>query len=217
MNSKEKSKIIIKELNKIYPKVPIPLNYKNTFTLLISVLLSAQCTDVNVNNVTKNIYPKYNQPKHFVKLGRKKIERLINKIGIFRVKAKSIYFLSKTLVEKYNSKVPRTYEDLEGLPGVGHKTASVVMSQAFGYPAFPVDTHIHRLAQRWGITNGKNVVQTEKDLKKSFQKKHWNKLHLQIIWYGREYCKARDCYGITCKICKSCYPNRKKPITTKKA
>jgi endonuclease-3 len=217
VNSKEKSKIILRELNKIYPKVPIPLNYKNTFTLLISVLLSAQCTDVNVNNVTKNIYPKYNHPKHFVKLGRKKIERLIKKIGIFRVKAKSIYFLSKTLVEKYKSKVPRTYEELESLPGVGHKTASVVMSQAFGYPAFPVDTHIHRLAQRWGLTNGKNVVQTEKDLKKIFPKKHWNKLHLQIIWYGRKYCKARDCYGISCKICKSCYPSRKKSIKTKKA
>ena len=217
MNNKQKSKIILRKLNKIYPKVPIPLNFKNNFTLLISVLLSAQCTDVNVNNVTKNIYPKYNQPKHFIKLGRKKIERLINKIGIFRVKAKSIYFLSKTLVEKYKSKVPKTYEELESLPGVGHKTASVVMSQAFGYPAFPVDTHIHRLAQRWGLTNGKNVVQTEKDLKKIFTKKHWNRLHLQIIWYGREYCKARDCYGISCKICKSCYPNRKKPITTKKA
>ena len=217
MNNKEKSKVILRELNKIYPKVPIPLNYKNTFTLLISVLLSAQCTDVNVNNVTKNIYPKYNQPKHFVKLGRKKIERLINKIGIFRIKAKSIYFLSKTLVEKYKSKVPKTYEELESLPGVGHKTASVVMSQAFGYPAFPVDTHIHRLAQRWGLTNGKNVVRTEKDLKNIFPKKNWNKLHLQIIWYGREYCQARECYGISCKICKSCYPNRKRPITTKKA
>ena len=217
MNNKEKSKIILRELNKIYPKVPIPLNYKNTFTLLISVLLSAQCTDVNVNNVTKNIYPKYNQPKHFVKLGRKKIERLINKIGIFRIKAKSIYFLSKTLIEKYKSKVPKTYEELESLPGVGHKTASVVMSQAFGYPAFPVDTHIHRLAQRWGLTNGKNVVRTEKDLKNIFPKKNWNKLHLQIIWYGREYCQARECYGITCKICKRCYPNRKKPIKTNKA
>ena len=217
MISKEKSKIILRELNKIYPKVPIPLNYKNTFTLLISVLLSAQCTDVNVNNVTKNIYPKYNQPKHFVKLGRKKIERLINKIGIFRIKAKSIYFLSKTLVEKYKSKVPKTYEELESLPGVGHKTASVVMSQAFGYPAFPVDTHIHRLAQRWGLTSGKNVVRTEKDLKNIFPKKNWNKLHLQIIWYGREYCQARECYGITCKICKRCYPNRKKPIKTNKA
>ena len=217
MNSKDKSKVILRELNKIYPKVPIPLNYKNTFTLLISVLLSAQCTDVNVNNVTKSIYQKYNQPKHFVKIGRKKIEKLINKIGIFRVKAKSIYYLSKMLIEKYKSKVPKTYEELESLPGVGHKTASVIMSQAFGYPAFPVDTHIHRLAQRWGLTNGKDVVQTEKDLKNIFPKKKWNKLHLQIIWYGREYCKARDCYGISCKICKSCYPNRKKPITTKKA
>ena len=217
MNNKEKSKIILRTLNKIYPKVPIPLNYKNTFTLLISVLLSAQCTDVNVNNVTKNIYPKYNLPKHFIKLGRKKIERLINKIGIFRVKAKSIYYLSKMLVEKHKGKVPKTYEELESLPGVGHKTASVVMSQAFGYSAFPVDTHIHRLAQRWGLTNGINVIQTEKDLKNIFPKKNWNKLHLQIIWYGREYCKARECYGISCKICKSCYPNRKKPITIKKA
>ena len=217
MNNKEKAKIILRILNKTYPKVPIPLNYKNTFTLLVSVLLSAQCTDVNVNNVTKDIYPKYNKPRHFVKLGRKKIERLIKRIGIFRVKAKSIFYLSKTLVEKFNGKVPKTYEELEKLPGVGHKTASVVMSQGFGFPAFPVDTHIHRLAQRWGLTNGKNVEQTEKDLKEIFPKKNWNKLHLQIIWYGREYCKARDCYGITCKICKSCYPNRKKPITTRKA
>ena len=217
MNNKEKTKIILRILNKTYPKVPIPLNYKNIFTLLISVLLSAQCTDVNVNNVTKKIYPKYNQPRQFVKLGRKKIEKLINKIGIFRVKAKSIYYLSKILVETYKSKVPKTYEQLERLPGVGHKTASVVMSQGFGFPAFPVDTHIHRLAQRWGLTNGKNVIQTEKDLKVLFAKKHWNKLHLQIIWYGREYCKARECYGITCKICKSCYPNRKKPIKIKKA
>ena len=217
MNNKEKAKIVLRILNKTYPKVPIPLNYKNTFTLLISVLLSAQCTDVNVNNVTKNIYPKYNQPQHFVSLGRKRIEKLINKIGIFRVKAKSIYYLSKILVEEYKSKVPKTYEDLERLPGVGHKTASVVMSQGFGFPAFPVDTHIHRLAQRWGLTNGNNVIQTEKDLKTIFPKKYWNKLHLQIIWYGREYCKARECYGIACKICKSCYPNRKKLIKTKKA
>jgi len=217
VTNKEKVKIILRILNKTYPRVPIPLNYKNTFTLLVSVLLSAQCTDVNVNNVTRNIYPKFNKPIHFVKLGRKKIERLIKRIGIFRVKAKSIFYLSKTLVEKYKGKVPKTYEELEQLPGVGHKTASVVMSQGFGFPAFPVDTHIHRLAQRWGLTSGKNVVQTEKDLKELFPKKHWNKLHLQIIWYGREYCKARDCYGITCKICRSCYPNRKKPINTKKA
>ena len=217
MKNRDKAKIILRILNKTYPKIPIPLNYKNTFTLLISVLLSAQCTDVNVNNVTKDIYPKYNKPKHFVKLGRKKIERLIKRIGIFRIKAKSIFYLSKTLVDKYKGKVPKTYEELEQLPGVGHKTASVVMSQGFGFPAFPVDTHIHRLAQRWGLTSGKNVVQTEEDLKKVFPKKCWNKLHLQIIWYGREYCKARDCYGIACKICKSCYPNRKKPIITKKA
>ena len=217
MNSKKKSKIILKILNKTYPKVPIPLNYQNIFTLLVSVLLSAQCTDKNVNNVTKSIYPKYNQPKHFVKLGRKQIEKLINKIGIFRVKAKSIYYLSRIIIKKHKGKVPRSYEELEQLPGVGHKTASVVMSQGFGFPAFPVDTHIHRLAQRWGLTNGKNVVQTEKDLKKIFSKKHWNKLHLQIIWYGREYCKARECYGVTCKICKSCYPNRKIVIKTKKA
>ena len=188
MNNREKSKIIIRILNKTYPKVPIPLNYKNTFTLLVSVLLSAQCTDVNVNNVTKSIYPRYNKPKHFVKLGRKKIESLIKRIGIFRIKAKSIFYLSKTLIEKHKGKVPNTYEELEQLPGVGHKTASVVMSQGFGYPAFPVDTHIHRLAQRWGLTNGKSVVQTEEDLKKIFPKKFWNKLHLQIIWYGREYC-----------------------------
>ena len=217
MNNKKKAKIILRVLNKTYPKVPIPLNYKNIFTLLISVLLSAQCTDVNVNNVTKNIYPKYNQPVHFVKLGRKKIERLINKIGIFRIKAKSIYNLSKILIEKHGGKVPKTFEELEELPGVGHKTASVVMSQGFGNSAFPVDTHIHRLAQRWGLTSGKNVIQTEHDLKKLFSEKHWNKLHLQIIFYGREYCRARDCYGLTCKICTTCYPNRKKPIETIKA
>ena len=217
MNEASKVKIIIKTLNKIYPKTPVPLKHRNNFTLLVSVLLSAQCTDVNVNNVTKSIYPKYNKPEHFVKLGRKKIEKLIRSIGIFRIKAKSIYNLSKTLVEKYKGKVPKTFEELEELPGVGHKTASVVMAQGFGHPAFPVDTHIHRLAQRWGLTNGKNVVQTEKDLKRIFPMKYCNKLHLQIIFYGREYCKARECYGITCKICTSCYPNRKKPIKTKKA
>ena len=217
MNEKQRAKIVLKILDKEYPKIIVPLKSRNVFTLLISVLLSAQCTDVNVNNVTKYIYPKYYKPEHFKKLGRKKIEKLIKKIGIFRIKAKSIYNLSKILIEKYNHTVPKTFEDLEKLPGVGHKTASVVMSQGFGYPAFPVDTHIHRLAQRWGLTSGKNVVQTEKDLKRLFPKKKWNKLHLQIIYYGREYCKARDCYGLTCKICTTCYPNRKKPVKTKKA
>ena len=217
MSEEQRVKIVLRTLNKIYPKTPIPLKHRNIFTLLVSVLLSAQCTDVNVNNVTKNIYPKYNKPEHFVKLGRKKIEKLIRSIGIFRIKAKSVYNLSKTLVEKYKGKVPKTFEQLEELPGVGHKTASVVMSQGFGYAAFPVDTHIHRLAQRWGLTNGKNVVQTEEDLKRLFPKKNWNKLHLQIIYYGREYCKARECYGLTCKICTTCYPKRKKPLITKKA
>ena len=217
MSEKDRAKLIIKILNKTYPKISVPLKSRNVFTLLISVLLSAQCTDVNVNNVTKNIYPKYYKPIHFLKLGRKKIEKLIKKIGIFRIKSKSIYNLSKILHNKYNGNVPKPFEELEGLPGVGHKTASVVMSQGFGHPAFPVDTHIHRLAQRWGLTNGKNVVQTEKDLKRIFPKKYWNKLHLQIIFYGREFCKARECYGITCKICTSCYPSRKKPIQTKKA
>ena len=171
MNEIQRAKIINNTLNKIYPDILVPLNSRNVFTLLISVLLSAQCTDVNVNNVTKSIYTKYYKPEHFVKLGRRKIEKLIKRIGIFRIKAKSIYNLSKILIEKHNGKVPKTFEELEQLPGVGHKTASVVMSQGFGFPAFPIDTHIHRLAQRWGLTNGKNVLQTEKDLKRLFPKK----------------------------------------------
>ncbi len=217
MNEKEKAKRILKILNKIYPTTPIPLEHRNKFTLLTSVLLSAQCTDLNVNNVTKSIYPKYYKPEHFVKLGRKKIERLIKSIGIFRVKAKSIYLMSKQLLDNHDGKVPKSFEELEKLAGVGHKTASVVMSQGFGVPAFAVDTHIHRLAQRWGLTNGKNVIQTEKDLKRLFPEKAWSKLHLQIIYYGREFCRARECYGLTCKICMTCYPNRRIPIKIKKA
>ena len=217
MNENQRAKLILKILNKIYPTTPIPLTHSSKFTLLVSVLLSAQCTDINVNNVTKDIYPKYNKPEHFVKLGRKKIETLIKRIGIFRIKAKSIYLLSKQLIANHNGRVPKSFEELEKLPGVGHKTASVVMSQGFGQPAFPVDTHIHRLAQRWGLTNGKNVVQTEKDLKRLFPEKYWNRLHLQIIFYGRQYCKARECYGISCKICSTCYPSRKKPIKNTKA
>ena len=216
MDEKIKAKKILKILNKIYPTTPVPLDHRNKFTLLMSVLLSAQCTDLNVNNVTKKIYPKYYKPEHFVRLGRKRIEKLIKRIGIFRVKAKSIYLMSKQLLEKHSGRVPRSFEELEKLPGVGHKTASVVMSQGFGVPAFAVDTHIHRLAQRWGLTNGKNVVQTEKDLKRFFPEKTWSKLHLQIIYYGREFCRARECYGLTCKICMTCYPKRKHPIKTKK-
>ncbi len=217
MNKKNKVKKILEILNKIYPTTPIPLQHRNKFTLLTSVLLSAQCTDLNVNNVTKSIYLKYYKPEHFVKLGRKRIEKLIKSIGIFRVKAKSIYLMSKQLLKKHDGKVPKSFEELEKLPGVGHKTASVVMSQAFGIPAFAVDTHIHRLAQRWGLTNGKNVIQTEQDLKKLFPENTWTKLHLQIIYYGREFCRARECYGLTCKICTTCYPNRKNPIKIIKA
>jgi len=217
MSAIKRAKIILRILNQIYPNTTIPLKHKNTYTLLVSVALSAQTTDLNVNNVTKEIYKKYYKPEHFVKLGRKKIQKLIKSIGLFRNKAKSVYLLSKQLMEKHNGKVPNNFVDLENLHGVGHKTASVIMSQKFGIPAFPVDTHIHRLAQRWGLTNGKDVVQTEKDLKRIFPKKYWNKLHLQIIYYGREFCKARECYGVTCKICTTCYPNRKKPIKTKKA
>jgi len=217
MDEKEKAKKILKILNKLYPTTPIPLDHTSNFTLLMSVLLSAQCTDLNVNNVTRNIYPKYNKPEHFVKLGKKRIEKLIKSIGLFRVKAKSIYLMSKQLLEKHGGKVPKSFKELEKLPGVGHKTASVVMSQGFGIPAFAVDTHIHRLAQRWGLTNGKNVIQTEKDLKRIFPEKTWSKLHLQIIYYGREFCKARECHGLTCKICTTCYPNRRNPVKIKKA
>ena len=216
MNEIQRAKIVLKTLDKTYPKIHVPLKSRNVFTLLISVLLSAQCTDVNVNNVTKNIYPKFYKPQHFVKLGRKKIEKLIKKIGIFRIKAKSIFNLSKILIKKHDGKVPKTFEELEKLPGVGHKTAGVVMSRGFGYPAFPIDTHIHRLAQRWGLTNGTNVATTERDLKKIFPKDSWNKLHLQIIFWGREFCTARSCYRLECKICKTCYPNRKKPFMHKK-
>ena len=217
MDEKEKAKKILKILNKIYPTTHIPLDHTNNFTLLMSVLLSAQCTDLNVNKVTKSIYPKYNKPEHFIKLGRRRIEKLIKSIGLFRVKAKSIYLMSKQLLEEHGGKVPKSFKELEKLPGVGHKTASVVMSQGFGVPAFAVDTHIHRLAQRWGLTNGKNVIQTEKDLKRIFPKKTWSKLHLQIIYYGREFCKARECYGLTCKISTTCCPNRKNPVKIKKA
>ena len=217
MDEKEKAKKILKILNKIYPTTPIPLDHRNKFTLLTSVLLSAQCTDLNVNNVTKNIYQKYYKPEHFAKLGRKKIERLIKSIGIFRVKAKSIYLMSKQLLEKHAGKVPKSFEELEELPGVGHKTASVVMSQGFGIPAFAVDTHIHRLAQRWGLTDGKSVVQTERDLKRLFPEASWNALHLQIIYYGREHCSARGCDGTVCPICRTLYPNRKRAPKVKKA
>ena len=217
MKRTEKAQAVSKTLNRIYKKVPIPLRHKNKFELVVAVLLSAQCTDERVNKVTPILFKKANTAKKMIKISKNTIYKIIRPCGLAPQKSKAIYELSRILVKKFSGKVPESFEELEKLPGVGHKTASVVMSQGFGHPAFPVDTHIHRLAQRWGLTNGKNVIQTEKDLKRLFPKKSWNKLHLQIIWYGREYCQARECYGITCKICKSCYPKRKKPIKTKKA
>jgi endonuclease-3 len=203
-------------LNKIYKKVPIPLKHRNKFELLVAVLLSAQCTDERVNKVTPILFKKANRAKKMMTVPKNTIYKIIRPCGLAPQKSKAIYELSRILVKKFKSKVPESFEELEKLPGVGHKTASVVMSQGFGHPAFPVDTHIHRLAQRWGLTNGKNVVQTEKNLKKLFPKNSWNKLHLQIIFYGREYCQARSCYGLECEICRVCNPKRKTKIITKK-
>ena len=217
MKKSERAIIVKKILDKTYPDTPVPLNHKDNFTLLIAVLLSAQCTDERVNQITPKLFSIASSPIEMSKIPVNEIYKVIKPCGLGPQKSKAIHELSNILVKKYNQKIPDNFKDLESLPGVGHKTASVVMSQGFGIPAFAVDTHIHRLAQRWGLTNGKNVVQTEKDLKRIFPKKYWNKLHLQIIFYGREFCKARECYGITCNICTSCYPNRKKPIQTKKA
>ena len=216
MNKSEKVEFISESLNKLYPNPPIPLNHDSVFTLLIAVILSAQCTDVRVNLVTPELFKKANNPKKMIKLGRKEIRRIIKPCGLSPQKSKSLFELSKILVKKYKGEVPDSFEALESLPGVGHKTASVVMSQGLGHYAFPVDTHIHRLAQRWGLTNGKNVKQTEKDLKRLFPEKRWNKLHIQIIMYGREFCTARGCDGITCNICAKINANRKRPIKTKK-
>ncbi len=212
----EKAQEVSRILNRKYRKVPIPLNHKNKFELVVAVLLSAQCTDERVNQVTPTLFKKANTAIKMTKLAKKTIYNIIRPCGLAPQKSKAIFELSRILVKKFKGKVPESFEELEKLPGVGHKTASVVMSQGFGHPAFPVDTHIHRLAQRWGLTNGKNVVQTEKDLKYLFPKKTWNKLHLQIIFYGREFCQARSCYGLECEICKVCNPKRKTPIKTKK-
>ena len=216
MKRSEKAEIIHQTLNKIYKKVPIPLKHRNKFELVIAVLLSAQCTDKRVNQVTPVLFKKANTAIKMIKISKNTIYKIIRPCGLAPQKSKAIKDLSDILVRDHEGQVPRTYDELEVLPGVGHKTASVVMSQGHGYPAFPVDTHIHRLAQRWGLTNGRNVVQTEKDLKKLFPEESWNKLHLQIIFYGREYCKARSCFGIECEICTNCYSNRTKPINIKK-
>ncbi len=207
---------IQKKLNELYPNPPIPLNSRSKYQLLIAVLLSAQCTDERVNKVTPELFRLANNPYKMQDVPVEKIYDIIRPCGLAPKKSKAISELSSILVEKYNGKIPIDINLLEELPGVGHKTASVLLSQGFGIPAFPVDTHIHRLAQRWGLTNGKNVVNTEEDLKKIFPREMWNKLHLQIIFYGREYCTARGCNGTICQICKTCFPKRVKPVKNKK-
>tara|TARA_Y100000590_G_scaffold57290_3_gene60191 strand:- start:4561 stop:5214 length:654 start_codon:yes stop_codon:yes gene_type:complete len=216
MNKSEKVKFISKTLNEFYPNPPIPLNHNSIFTLLVAVVLSAQCTDVRVNLVTHKLFKKANNPKKMMGLGVNEIRKIIKPCGLSPQKSKSLYGLSKIIIERFNGKVPESFKDLESLPGVGHKTASVVMSQGFGHYAFPVDTHVHRLAQRWGLTKGNNVKETEKDLKRLFPEKDWNRLHIQIIMYGREFCTARSCYGLSCHLCSKINPNRKKPIKANK-
>lgn len=201
MNKKEKVADIAHILEKLYPKTPIPLDHQDSYTLLIAVLLSAQCTDVRVNKITPLLFEKADNPFEMANLPVSSIQEIIRPCGLSPRKSKAISELSQILIDKYQGKVPQSFEALEALPGVGHKTASVVMSQAFGFPAFPVDTHIHRLAYRWGLSNGKSVVQTEKDLKRLFPKETWNKLHLQIIFFGREHCPARGHQLASCPIC----------------
>ena len=217
MLKSERTKFIMDFLEQTYPNTPVPLNNKNVFELLIAVLLSAQCTDERVNKVTPSLFKLADNPFDMGKIPVEKIYEIIRPCGLAPQKSKAISNLSKILVNKFDGMVPKDINELEKLPGVGHKTASVVVSQGFGIPAFPVDTHIHRLAQRWGLTNGKNVKTTEYDLKRLFPKEKWNKLHLQIIFYGREFCSAWACDGTVCKICTTCYPKRKKAVKTKKS
>ena len=212
----ERVEIIQQRLQALYPDPPIPLDHRDTFTLLVAVLLSAQCTDKKVNEVTPALFAAAPNPKKMFRLGADGIYPYIQTLGLSRQKSKSLEGLSKKLIEQHGEQVPGTFEELESLPGVGHKTASVVMAQAFGVPAFPVDTHIHRLAQRWGLTNGKSVVQTEIDLKRLFPSENWNTLHLQIIFYGREFCTARGCDGTRCELCQELYPKRRKAVVCKK-
>lgn len=216
MLKKERAEYVSKRLDELYPDPPIPLDHTNSFTLLVAVVLSAQCTDKKVNEVTPALFARASDPQSMSKLPASKVQSLIQTLGLAPQKAKALVGLSKQIMSQHAGDVPGTFEELEALPGVGHKTASVVMAQAFGHPAFPVDTHIHRLAQRWGLSKGENVVQTEKDLKRLFPEDCWNRLHLQIIFYGREHCTARGCDGTQCEICKTCYPRRKKPFVARK-
>ncbi|MDB4652918.1 endonuclease III [Akkermansiaceae bacterium] len=216
MLKQERANYVLRRLEELYPETPVPLDHTNAFTLLVAVLLSAQCTDVRVNFVTPALFKKADTASKMVKLSVEEIDAIVRPCGLAPRKAKAILGLSEILLEKHNSEVPADFASLEELPGVGHKTASVVMSQAFGVPAFAVDTHIHRLAQRWKLTDGRNVQRTEEDLKNLFPRETWSKLHLQIIFYGREYCSARGCDGTVCEICKTLFPRRKTPVQTKK-
>ena len=217
MTRKERALYISGELNRIYPNPSIPLRHRDPYTLLIAVVLSAQCTDERVNRTTPGLFALADNPAEMARLPVSRIEEVIRPCGLSNNKAKAISGLSKMLLIKHQGKVPGSFQELEALPGVGHKTASVIMVQAFGRPAFPVDTHIHRLAQRWGLSNGRNVGHTEADLKRNFPKESWARLHLQIIYYGREFCTARGCDGTVCPICRACYPRRRKPVITRKA
>ena len=213
----ERVAYILQRLQELYPETPVPLDHFDPFSLLVAVLLSAQCTDERVNQVTPALFALADNPVAMASLEVAQIQEIIRPCGLSPQKSKAIRRLSEILLEEHGGEVPADMEALERLPGVGHKTASVVMSQAFGVPAFPVDTHIHRLAQRWGLTSGKSVVQTERDLKRLFPEQYWNRLHLQIIFYGREFCTARGCDGRVCEICRTCYPDRKHPKKTLKA
>ncbi len=213
----ERVDFISRRLQELYPEPPIPLDHSDPYTLLVAVLLSAQCTDERVNQVTPELFDRACTPEAMAELEVSTIRSIIRPCGLSPQKSKAIATLSRMLLDEHDGRVPRDLDALERLPGVGHKTASVVMAQAFGVPSFPVDTHIHRLAQRWGLTSGRSVVQTERDLKRLFPEESWNRLHLQIIFYGREHCTARGCDGRVCEICRTCYPNRKHPKVTRKA
>lgn len=217
MRKAERARYIARRLQELYPDPPIPLDHRDPFTLLIAVLLSAQCTDARVNKVTPALFARADTPAQMAALAVEEVQALIRTCGLAPQKARAIVQLAHILVAEHGGAVPASFAALERLPGVGHKTASVVMSQAFGHPAFPVDTHIHRLAQRWGLSDGSSVARTERDLKQLFPQESWRDLHLQFIYYGREYCSARGCDGTRCDICRACYPRRKHPLMTRKA
>ena len=217
MRQVERAALILRRLDELYPTTPVPLDHRDPFTLLVAVLLSAQCTDKKVNEVTPALFAAGPDPAALAALEEETILGHIRQLGLARTKAKNVKRLSELLLERHGGKVPRSFADMEALPGVGHKTASVVMAQAFGVPAFPVDTHIHRLAQRWGLSSGVSVARTETDLKRLFPRDAWNRLHLQIIFYGREHCTARGCDGTACGLCRELYPARRRAVATRKA